>query len=72
MDRQGDCYVFACTAKVLLTRAGITNMDIEKIPAKTRHYWNLVDIGDGWYHFDTTPRKDGTIFFMWDDAKLME
>lgn len=72
VDRQGDCYVFACTAKVLLTRAGITNMDIEKIPAKTRHYWNLVDIGDGWYHFDTTPRKDGTIFFMWDDAKLME
>ncbi len=72
VDRQGDCYVFACTAKVLLTRAGITNMDIEKIPAKTRHYWNLVDIGEGWYHFDTTPRKDGTIFFMWDEARLME
>ena len=71
VDRQGDCYVYACTAKVLLTRAGITNMDIEKIPAKTRHYWNLVDIGDGWYHFDTTPRKDGTIFFMWKEADLM-
>lgn len=72
VQKQGDCYVFACTAKVLLTRAGITNMDIEKIPAKTRHYWNLVDIGEGWYHFDTTPRKDGTIFFMWDEARLME
>lgn len=71
VDKQGDCYVFACTAKVLLTRAGITNMDIEKIPAKTRHYWNLVDIGDGWYHFDTTPRKDGTVFFMWKEADLM-
>lgn len=71
VDKQGDCYVFACTAKVLLTRAGITNMDIEKIPAKTRHYWNLVDIGDGWYHFDTTPRKDGAVFFMWNDADLM-
>ena len=72
VDRQGDCYVYACTAKVLLTRAGITNMDIEKIPAKTKHYWNLVDIGEGWYHFDTTPRKDGTVFFMWNEEDLMK
>jgi len=71
VDKKGDCYVYACTAKVLLTRAGITNMDIEKIPAKTRHYWNLVDIGNGWYHFDTTPRIDGTIFFMWNENDLM-
>lgn len=71
VDKKGDCYVYACTAKVLLTRAGITNMDIEKIPAKTLHYWNLVDIGDGWYHFDTTPRKDGVVFFMWKEADLM-
>ena len=71
VDKKGDCYVYACTAKVLLTRAGITNMDIEKIPARTLHYWNLVDIGDGWYHFDTTPRKDGVVFFMWKEADLM-
>lgn len=71
VDRQGDCYVYACTAKVLLTRAGITNMDIEKIPAKTRHYWNLVDVGEGWYHFDTTPRKDKSVFFMMTDEELM-
>lgn len=69
---KGDCYVYACTAKVLLTRAGITNIDIEKIPAKTMHYWNLVDIGDGWYHFDTTPRKDHPTIFMWTDEQLME
>ena len=71
VDKKGDCYVYACTAKVLLTRAGITNMDIEKIPARTLHYWNLVDIGDGWYHFDTTPRKDGVVFFMWKEADMM-
>lgn len=71
-EGKGDCYVFACTSKVLLTRAGITNMDIEKIPAKTRHYWNLVDVGDGWYHFDTTPRKDRPTIFMWTDAQMME
>ena len=70
--RQGDCYVYACTAKALLTRAGIKNMDIAKIPTKREHYWNLVDVGDGWYHFDTTPRSDHTIFFLWTDAELME
>lgn len=69
---QGDCYVFACVAKELLTRAGITNMDIEKIPAKTEHYWNLVDIGEGWYHYDTCPRKDKSVFCYVSDADLME
>lgn len=70
--RQGDCYVYACTAKALLTRAGIKNMDIAKIPTRREHYWNLVDVGDGWYHFDTTPRTDHTVFFLWTDAELME
>lgn len=71
-NRQGDCYTYASTAKCLLTQAGITNMDIEKIPAKSHHYWNLIDLGDGWYHFDTTRRKDGTTFFYWSDEKLMD
>lgn len=70
-EGKGDCYVYACTAKQLLTRAGITNMDIAKIPARTSHYWNLVDIGDGWYHFDTTPRKDHPTIFMWTDEEMM-
>lgn len=71
-EGRGDCFVYASTAKVLLTRAGITNMDIEKIPAATLHYWNLVDIGEGWYHFDTTPRKDHPTIFMWTDEQLMD
>ncbi len=69
---KGDCYVYACTAKLLLTRAEIPNMDIAKIPTETLHYWNLVDVGDGWYHFDTTPRVDHPVIYMWTDEKLME
>ncbi len=72
---KGDCYVYASVSKLLLTRAGITNMDIERIPSgNSMHYWNLVDIGDGhgWYHFDTTPRKDHPTIFLWDDATLKE
>lgn len=72
VKKQGDCFVYASTTKVLLDRAGIKNMDIEKIPAETSHYWNLVDIGDGWYHMDTTPRKDHPTIFYWTDEQLMD
>ena len=72
-DKKGDCYTYACTAKALLNRAGIKNKDIKKIPtARSSHYWNLVDIGEGWYHFDTTPRKGQNISFCYiSDANLM-
>lgn len=69
---QGDCYVYFATSKELLTRAGIANRDIEKIPTRSHHYWNLVDIGEGWYHFDTCPRTDHPRFCYVDDATLME
>ena len=72
VDGKGDCYVYACTSKVLLTRAGISTIDISKIPAETSHYWNLVNLGEGWYHFDTTPRKDHPVIFMWSDAQMMD
>lgn len=71
VEHSGDCYVYAMTSKVLLTRAGITNMDIEKIPSSTHHYWNLIDIGEGWYHFDATRRKDGQYFFYSTDEEVM-
>lgn len=71
IEKRGDCYTYAMTSKCLLTQAGITNMDIEKIPAATRHYWNLIDIGEGWYHFDATRRKDGKYFFYTSDEDLM-
>lgn len=72
VGRYGDCLVYAATAKVLLTQAGIKNMDIEKIPSSTEHYWNLIDIGEGWQHFDATRRKDGSQIFLWSDEKLIE
>lgn len=70
-DHEGDCYVFASAAKLLLTRAGITNMDIEKSTRYGNHYWNLIDLGDGWYHFDATPRLDHPRIVMWTDRELM-
>lgn len=65
---RGDCFNYFATAKILLTRAGIQNMDIVKLNGG--HYWNLVNLGEGWYHFDTTPRKAGGEFFMLTDAEI--
>ena len=69
---RGDCYTYACVAKVLLTRAGIENRDIQKVPGTQRHYWNLVNIGEGWYHFDATPRPNQALDLCYvTDAVLM-
>lgn len=72
VDGRGDCYVYASTAKILLERAGVPNMDIRKRPAEVEHYWNLVDVGEGWQHFDTTPRSDNPVIFLWADGELAE
>ncbi len=71
---KGDCYVFASVSKALLTVCGIPNRDIEMIPqGDYRHYWNLVNIGEGWYHFDTTPRFGGGYDFCYvTDSYLMD
>lgn len=72
VDGRGDCFTYASMSKALLTRAGIANMDIEKIPSSTRHYWSLINTGDGWYHFDTTPRsKDDPHIVLWTEEQLM-
>lgn len=72
-EGQGDCFVFFATSKALLTRAEIPNLDVVKSDTShSRHYWSLIDCGDGWYHFDTTPRYGGGSFFMLTDAEILE
>ena len=74
VKRTGDCYTYAATAKALLERIGLEPMVIRKeVTANTssnNHWWLLLDLGDGYYHFDPTRRKDRTEFFMWTDAQL--
>ena len=66
----GDCYVYASQSKALLDVAGIKNMMIDTYPLRDIHFWNLVDIGEGWRHFDTVPRQAGGVFLYWDDASI--
>ena len=72
-NRHGDCYNYFAVSKALLTRAGIPNEDIEIIPTATRHhYWNVIDCGEGWRHFDTTPRLDKSFkgFYLTDEELM--
>lgn len=69
--KMGDCYVYYATSRALLTCAGIDNLEICKSDTSVvGHYWNLVNIGDGWYHFDTVRRKNFSGLYL-DDATLM-
>lgn len=53
--KRGDCYNFYAVTTVLLDNCGIQNMMIERYKGSSTHFWLLVNIGTGWYHFDTTP-----------------
>ena len=71
-NKYGDCFTYFSVAQALLTRAGIDNMEVTRVGGKTRHYWNLINCGDGWYHFDSTPHKDHKQTFMLTDQEVAE
>lgn len=55
--KRGDCFTYYAVARALLTALGISNIEVERVGGISDHYWLLVDCGDGWYHFDSTPRS---------------
>jgi transglutaminase-like putative cysteine protease len=59
--RRGNYLVFFSISEIMLTRAGVPNEPIDRIPGTTiRHRWNLVNPDDlGWYHFDSFPSSFG-------------
>lgn len=69
--RSGDCYNYFAAAKALYEVAGIENVDVVKSDTShSSHYWSLINLGDGWYHVDCTPRRNPGKFFMNTDAEL--
>ena len=52
---KGDCFNYFAASKILLTRAGIANVDLYRVGGNSSHYWQLVNTGSGYYHFDTCP-----------------
>ena len=70
--RSGDCYSYYAMSRLLLTRAGLTNVLVKRypVPKGQPHYWSLVYVRGGWYHFDTTPRHRNANFCLWTDAQM--
>ena len=56
-SRSGDSHTYAAISELLLTRAGIPNMRIQRSPdAETTHFWLIIDPDEkGWHHFDAFP-----------------
>jgi hypothetical protein len=54
---RGDCYAYMAVSHVMLTRAGIPNVTARRYSSvnPTQHYWNIIDVGTGWHHFDVCP-----------------
>ncbi|MCR4688833.1 MAG: hypothetical protein K5745_04685 [Saccharofermentans sp.] len=69
---RGNCFVFYSCCKILLDRAGIDNIMVQRDPApKTDHYWNLVYLNGKWYHCDATPFVGHPgVYFMLKDSQL--
>lgn len=72
--RNGDCYAYYATYSALLTRCGIENKCVARVGGTSNHWWNLVNVGDGWYHCDASPRARGDSYlcFMQTDAQVAE
>ena len=77
-EKKGDCFTYYATTKALLEAAGIPNVDVTKVitpnTSSSRHYWSLVDLGEGWYHMDCTPRANNSTdsFFLYTDAEMLK
>lgn len=72
---KGDCFTYYAVSRALLTALGIDNLAVERVGGETQHFWNLVNCGDGWYHFDACPRSSklpSFLSFMFTDRQAAD
>jgi len=68
----GDCFAYYSMSRILLTRSGIPNMMVTRYKGEGHHWWNLVYVDGGWYHFDTTPRSKQATFCLVTSQQLAD
>ena len=68
----GDCFTYFAMSELLLNRIGMETMRVERLskPGEAKHYWHLVDFGEGWYHFDACIHIPKLVSFMLTDAEM--
>jgi len=63
---EGDCFTFYSVTRALLEELGIEYMTVTRLGGSTHHWWVIVNIGTGWYHFDPLiSRRHRLYCFMW-------
>lgn len=71
--RRGNCFIYYAVSEVLLTRAGFETMRVTRVGGRTNHFWNLVKVGAGWYHYDATPILGTSVnLYMFTNAQAEE
>ncbi len=69
----GDCFTYTSVDRALLEALGAKVMWIENENSPTGdHAWLLVDVGTGWYHFDSTRMRSGFACFMKTDQEIQD
>lgn len=68
----GDCFTYYSMSQLLLNRIGIQTLSVERAtkPGEAKHYWHMVNYGEGWYHFDACIHRPPFVSFMVTDAEL--
>jgi len=51
-EGRGDCFTVYSLTRALLDELNISYMSVTRRGGATHHYWLIVNIGTGWYHFD--------------------
>jgi len=67
--RSGDCYTFFSISQLLLERAGVPSIPVVRVGGNTRHYWQLIDVGTGWHHYDSTKWNEPVDTFMMSESR---
>ncbi len=67
---RGDCFTSYAAARLLLEQTDAEIRSVQRSGPNTHHYWLLVNVGTGWYHFDACNAWTGKHrCFMWTDAQ---
>lgn len=71
-NKVGDCFTYFSMSELLLNRIGMETMRVERMskPGEAKHYWHLVNFGEGWYHFDACIHIPKLVSFMLTDAEM--
>ncbi|MBQ6235795.1 MAG: hypothetical protein IJK54_07735 [Clostridia bacterium] len=67
---RGDCFTSYAAARLLLEQTDAQIVSVQRSQPNTHHYWLLVNVGTGWYHFDACNQWTGKYrCFMWTDEQ---